>query len=168
MCTFRTDTNVTIFIWSTLCTNWDTHTIQQHLLACQLTGGSFWALESSDYLSFPLITCRFLWGEMVFTYFSTMFFMQSCWSSLEVWKQVTLCSIKLKEGNVLFNDALNTFYFYGCMVSDMGYSFQLAARDLLCTIPQTGEHWNIPWQFVVWVLLYSTDTILCKKEAKAR
>ena len=43
-----------------------------------------------------------------------------------------------KEGSVLFNDALNTFYlrFYGIrhMVkdhSDMGYSFRLAARVLL-------------------------------------
>ena len=25
----------------------------------------------------------------------------------------------LKEGNVLFNDTLNTFYFYGYMASDM-------------------------------------------------
>ena len=49
-----------------------------------------------------------------------------------------------KEGSVLFNDALNTFYFmviwhwiYGkasekkSATSTMGYSFQLAARDLL-------------------------------------
>ena len=52
------------------------------------------------------------------------------------------------EGNVLFNDALNTFYFYGYMASDiwlrtiliviketrcrhLGYSFRLTARVLL-------------------------------------
>ena len=53
----------------------------------------------------------------------------------------------MKEGNILFNDILNTFYIqlYGVrhMVKDhsdreenrcrhhMGYSFRLAARDLL-------------------------------------
>ena len=53
-----------------------------------------------------------------------------------------------KEGNVLFNDALNTFYFYGYMASDIwlrtilivrketrchhiGYSLRLTARVLL-------------------------------------
>ena len=53
-----------------------------------------------------------------------------------------------KEGNVLFNDALNTFFIYGYMASDIwlrtilivrketrcrhiGYSFQLTARVLL-------------------------------------
>ena len=52
---------------------------------------------------------------------------------------------KRKEGNVLFNDALNTFYFYGYIASDIwlrtilivrkeihcrhiGYSYQLTAR----------------------------------------
>ena len=52
------------------------------------------------------------------------------------------------EGNVLFNDALNTFYLqlYGVthIVTEtrcrhIGYSFWLAARVLLiCIIPQTG------------------------------
>ena len=40
-----------------------------------------------------------------------------------------------KEGNILFNDALNTFYLrlygVGHMVKDMGYSLRLAARVLL-------------------------------------
>ena len=53
-----------------------------------------------------------------------------------------------KEGNVLFNDALNTFYIYGYMASEicywtiqiareetrywhMGYSFRITARVLL-------------------------------------
>ena len=53
-----------------------------------------------------------------------------------------------KEGNILFNDALNTFYFYGYMASDIwlrtilivrketrcrhiGYSFRLTASVLL-------------------------------------
>ena len=51
-------------------------------------------------------------------------------------------TFKEKEGNVLFNDALNTFYLrlygVGHMVKDhtescrhMGYSFRLAARVLL-------------------------------------
>ena len=59
-----------------------------------------------------------------------------------------------KEGNVLFNDPLNTFYFiYGYMASriarerereetrcrHMGYSFRLAASFFLISlIPQTG------------------------------
>ena len=58
-----------------------------------------------------------------------------------------------KEGNVLFNDALNTFHFrlYGVrhmgkgpLGYHMGYSFQLAARvSFICIIPQT--EWHIPW-----------------------
>ena len=60
-----------------------------------------------------------------------------------------------KEGNVLFNDALNTFYLrlYGdthikkdhsegergdTHCRHMGYSFRLAARVLLYASPQTG------------------------------
>ena len=54
-----------------------------------------------------------------------------------------------KEGNVLFNDALNTFYLwlYGVrhMVKNhMGYSFQLAARVILHTtafVTPVVEHW---------------------------
>ena len=48
------------------------------------------------------------------------------------------------EGNVLFNDALNTFYLrlYGVrhMVKDhLGYSFRLTAMgSFICTIPQIG------------------------------
>ena len=47
------------------------------------------------------------------------------------------------EGNVLFNDTLNTFYLWLCgvkhMVKDhMGYSCQLAARVLLYASSQTG------------------------------
>ena len=65
---------------------------------------------------------------------------------------------KSKEGNVLFNDVLNTFYLwlYGvvymvndnsareetCCHHNMGYSFQLEARDLLYSPPQRryGTH----------------------------
>ena len=63
----------------------------------------------------------------------------------------------LKEGNVLFNDALNTFYLrlygVGNMVKDhsvneetrcrhyIGYSFRLAVRDILyAPSPQTRYH----------------------------
>ena len=63
-------------------------------------------------------------------------------------RTVPLASLRRKEGNVLFNDALNTFFIYGYMASDiwlrtilivrketcsrhMGYSFRLAARVLL-------------------------------------
>ena len=65
--------------------------------------------------------------------------------------------IERKEGNVLFNDTLNTFYLrlYGIrnMVKrtiqivkektccrHMGYSFQLASRVLLYAPSQTGQH----------------------------
>ena len=65
-----------------------------------------------------------------------------------------------KEGNVLFNDALNTFYLrlYGVvsMVKDHSYSergnplpphgllFPISSKgSFICTIPQTGYH--IPW-----------------------
>ena len=37
----------------------------------------------------------------------------------------------MKEGNVLFNDALNTFYLWLYGVIHMGYSFRLAAKVLL-------------------------------------
>ena len=37
-----------------------------------------------------------------------------------------------KEGNVLFNDALNTFYGYMASIKDhMGYSFRFTAKVLL-------------------------------------
>ena len=51
----------------------------------------------------------------------------------------------MKDGNVLFNDALNTFYLllYGIGHMDkdhsLGYSFQLAARDLLCAQTQIKD-----------------------------
>ena len=65
-----------------------------------------------------------------------------------------------KEGNVLFNDALNTFYLrlYGVrhMVKDHSDSekgnplpphrllFPISSKgSFICTIPQTG--WHIPW-----------------------
>ena len=65
-----------------------------------------------------------------------------------------------KEGNVLFNDALNTFYLrlYGIrhMVKDHsdsergnplapdGLFFPISSKgSFICTIPQTGLH--IPW-----------------------
>ena len=65
-------------------------------------------------------------------------------------KSMMLLQTARNEGNVLFNDALNTFYLrlYGVkhMVKDhsdsekgnMGYSFRLAARFFICIIPQTG------------------------------
>ena len=56
-----------------------------------------------------------------------------------------------KEGNVLFNDALNTFYCYGYMVKDHSDSekgnplpphrllFPISSKgSFICTIPQTG------------------------------
>ena len=60
-----------------------------------------------------------------------------------------------KEGNVLFNDAFNTFYGYVAIVREethcrhyMGYSFQLAAGDLLYALSHRHafgilvmEHW---------------------------
>ena len=84
-----------------------------------------------------------------------------------------------KERNVLFNDALNTFYFYGYMASDicqrtipivrketfcchMGYSFWLAARVLLYAFPTDRiihttafvtpvvEHW-LEWEIAQWI-----------------
>ena len=57
----------------------------------------------------------------------------------------------MKEGNVLFNDALNTFYFYGYMVPDIsdsergnllpphGLLFPINSKgSFICTIPYTG------------------------------
>ena len=70
---------------------------------------------------------------------------------------------KRKEGNVLFNDALNTFYFLrlygvGHMVKDhsdsergnllppRGLLFPINSKgSFICTIPQTGYH--IPRSF---------------------
>ena len=76
-------------------------------------------------------------------------------------KQSRHILLKGKEGYVLFNDALNTFYLTmhsthfisGYMASyirttkiareetlchHMGYSLRLAARVFICIIPQTG------------------------------
>ena len=63
-------------------------------------------------------------------------------------KKASQYTVTRKEGNILFNDALNTFFIYGYMASDIwlrtilivrketrchniGYSFRLAARVLL-------------------------------------
>ena len=81
---------------------------------------------------------------MIFNYFSER--LSRCFSPLPVLQSSTLSEGR-KEGNVLFNDALNTFYLrlYGVrhMVKTtpiareetrcrhIGYSFRLAARVLL-------------------------------------
>ena len=66
-----------------------------------------------------------------------MFMLDKCLFGMS---HVILLSAKRKEGNILFNDALNTFYLrlYGIthMVKDhsdshIGYFFRLAARVLL-------------------------------------
>ena len=66
---------------------------------------------------------------------------------------VVVVEVCLKERNDVFNDALNTFYLQlfriqkvkekTCCSHFVGYSFQLAAMDILYTIPQTGQ--GIPW-----------------------
>ena len=64
------------------------------------------------------------------------------------------------DGNVLFNDALNTFYFYSYFVLDiqitkdenhchhtMGYPFQLVASDRLYA-PSHIKLWSSGWKSI--------------------
>ena len=73
-------------------------------------------------------------------------------------KSVRACSVnRRKEGNVLFNDALNTFYLqlYGVKHMVLGHSdsergnplpphgllFLISSKgSFICTIPETGKH----------------------------
>ena len=97
--------------------------------------------------------------------------------SLLVWKR--------KEGNVLFNDALNTFliclYGIGLTVKDHSYSergnplpplhgllFQISRKwSFICTTPQTGYH--IPWSLLHqswstgWNEIHLTKYIFCSR-----
>ena len=75
--------------------------------------------------------------------------------------------MKRKEGNILFNDALNTFYLRLCgvrlMVKDhsdsergnlllpYGLPFPISSKcSFICTIPQTGQHIPQPLLHQLW------------------
>ena len=102
--------------------------------------------KSTDLLHFSFKEGR---KEMLYLMTCSIYFIYS-YMALEIWWR--------KEGNVLFNDAINTFYLrlycVRYMVKDhsdseetrcrhIGYSPINSKGSFICTIPQTGKH--IPW-----------------------
>ena len=103
----------------------------------------YWGMDLGTlWVMFLLVSLgwRFFGGDLIFFFNEFL-----CWRAYVEYGR--------KEGNVLFNDALNTFYLqlYGVrhMVKDhsaiketrcrhIGYSFRLAARILLYASSQTG------------------------------
>ena len=127
------------------------------LLKCiQSTGLWLAATGQVIYLThtFRAIKAHLTWAQ-VLTHATILFTTESAYTGLHLFDNLTPRALGTKEGNVSFNDALNTFYLrlYGVrhMVKDHsdcergnplpphGLLFPINSKgSFICTIPQTG------------------------------